>query len=37
MEALTRAHEHGDTVLVTGSLYLLGDIAQRERRTAWRG
>ena len=29
MEALARAHEHGDTVLVTGSLYLLGDIAQR--------
>jgi len=37
MEALARAHEHGDTVLVTGSLYLLGDIAQRERRAAWRG
>jgi dihydrofolate synthase / folylpolyglutamate synthase len=37
LEALARAHEHGDTVLVTGSLYLLGDIAQREPRTAWRG
>jgi hypothetical protein len=24
-------------VLVTGSLYVLGDIAQEERRTAWRG
>ncbi|HJS49753.1 MAG TPA: Mur ligase family protein [Gaiellaceae bacterium] len=37
LEALTRAHEHGGTVLVTGSLYLLGDLAQQERRTAWRG
>ena len=37
MEALARAHEHGDAVLVTGSLYLLGDIAQRELRAAWRG
>jgi hypothetical protein len=24
-------------VLVTGSLYLLGDIAQRQRWTAWAG
>jgi dihydrofolate synthase / folylpolyglutamate synthase len=37
VEALARAHEHGDTVLVTGSLYLLGDIAQREQCTAWGG
>ncbi len=37
LDALARAYEHGDPVLVTGSLYLLGDIAQRERRTAWRG
>lgn len=37
MAALARAHEHGDVVLVTGSLYLLGDIAQRERRAAWQG
>jgi len=34
--ALARAHELGEPVLVTGSLYLLGDIAQEER-TAWRG
>ncbi|MGH3135153.1 MAG: bifunctional folylpolyglutamate synthase/dihydrofolate synthase [Gaiellaceae bacterium] len=33
--ALARAHEHGEPVLVTGSLYLLGDIAQGERRAAW--
>ena len=36
-DALTRGHELGEPVLVTGSLYLLGDIAQRERRAAWRG
>ncbi len=30
--ALERAHELGEPVLVTGSLYLLGDIAARERR-----
>lgn len=30
-EALARAHELGEPVLVTGSLYLLGDIAARER------
>ena len=35
--ALERGHELGEPVLVTGSLYLLGDIAQEERRTAWRG
>ncbi|MDQ3380256.1 MAG: Mur ligase family protein [Actinomycetota bacterium] len=32
VEALTRAHELGEPVLVTGSLYLLGDIAAREQR-----
>jgi dihydrofolate synthase/folylpolyglutamate synthase len=37
VEALTRGHELGEPVLVTGSLYLLGDIAQAERRAAWRG
>lgn len=37
VEALARAHELGEPVLVTGSLYLLGDIAQAERRAAWRG
>ena len=30
--ALARAHELGEPVLVTGSLYLLGDIAAGERR-----
>jgi dihydrofolate synthase / folylpolyglutamate synthase len=35
--ALARAHELGEPVLVTGSLYLLGDIAQGERRAAWQG
>jgi dihydrofolate synthase/folylpolyglutamate synthase len=35
--ALARAHELGGPVLVTGSLYLLGDLAQAERRAAWRG
>ena len=35
--ALARAHELGEPVLVTGSLYLLGDLAQEERRAAWRG
>ena len=35
-QALARAHELGEPVLVTGSLYLLGDIAQGERRAAWR-
>jgi dihydrofolate synthase/folylpolyglutamate synthase len=33
--ALARAHELGDPVLVTGSLYLLGDLAQAER-AGWR-
>lgn len=37
IQALARAHELGEPVLVTGSLYLLGDIAQGERRAAWRG
>jgi dihydrofolate synthase/folylpolyglutamate synthase len=35
-EALARAHELGEQVLVTGSLYLLGDIVQGERRAACR-
>jgi dihydrofolate synthase/folylpolyglutamate synthase len=35
-EALVRAHELGEPVLVTGSLYLLGDIVQGERRAACR-
>lgn len=35
--ALARGHELGEPVLVTGSLYVLGDIAQEERHTAWRG
>ena len=35
--ALALAHELGEPVLVTGSLYLLGDLAQTERRAAWRG
>jgi dihydrofolate synthase / folylpolyglutamate synthase len=35
--ALARAHELGEPVLVTGSLYLLGDLAQAEQRTPWRG
>ena len=34
--ALARAHELGEPVLVTGSLYLLGDLAQEERRAPWR-
>ena len=33
--AVARAHELGEPVLVTGSLYLLGDLAQAERRAAW--
>ena len=37
MQAVARAHELGEPVLVTGSLYLLGDIAQGERRAAWQG
>jgi dihydrofolate synthase / folylpolyglutamate synthase len=35
--AVARAHELGEPVLVTGSLYLLGDLEQREPRPAWRG
>ncbi len=35
-EATARAHELGEPVLVTGSLYLLGDLAQEEQRAAWR-
>jgi len=34
--ALARAHELGEPVLVTGSLYLLGDLAEGERRARWR-
>jgi dihydrofolate synthase/folylpolyglutamate synthase len=34
--AVARAHELGEPVLVTGSLYLLGDLAQEEQRAAWR-
>jgi dihydrofolate synthase / folylpolyglutamate synthase len=36
VEAVARAHELGEPVLVTGSLYLLGDLAQAERPAAWR-
>ena len=36
-DALARAHELGNPVLVTGSLYLLGDLAEGERRAACRG
>ena len=35
--AVLRAHELGEPVLVTGSLYLLGDLAQEEQRASWRG
>jgi dihydrofolate synthase/folylpolyglutamate synthase len=35
--AVARAHELGAPVLVTGSLYLLADLAQLEREAAWRG
>jgi dihydrofolate synthase/folylpolyglutamate synthase len=34
--AVARAHELGEPVLVTGSLYLLGDLAQAEQHAAWR-
>jgi len=34
--AVARAHELGEPVLVTGSLYLLGDLAHAEQRSAWR-
>jgi dihydrofolate synthase/folylpolyglutamate synthase len=33
--ALARAHELGEPVLVTGSLYLLGDLVQAERAAGW--
>jgi dihydrofolate synthase / folylpolyglutamate synthase len=33
--AVLRAHELGEPVLVTGSLYLLGDLAQAEQRASW--
>jgi len=35
--AVVRAHELGEPVLVTGSLYLLGDLAQAELQSSWRG
>jgi dihydrofolate synthase/folylpolyglutamate synthase len=35
--AVARAHELGEPVLVTGSLYLLGDLVEGERRAAWQG
>jgi dihydrofolate synthase/folylpolyglutamate synthase len=35
--ALVRAHELGEPVLVTGSLYLLGYLAHEELRASWRG
>jgi dihydrofolate synthase/folylpolyglutamate synthase len=34
--AVARAHELGEPVLVTGSLYLVGDLAQEEQRAPWR-
>jgi dihydrofolate synthase / folylpolyglutamate synthase len=37
VRAVARAHELGEPVLVTGSLYLLGDLIEGERRAAWRG
>jgi dihydrofolate synthase/folylpolyglutamate synthase len=37
LAAVARAHELGEPVLVTGSLYLLGDLAQAEQRASWRG
>jgi dihydrofolate synthase / folylpolyglutamate synthase len=37
VSAVAHAHEQGEPVLVTGSLYLLGDLAQEERRAPWRG
>jgi dihydrofolate synthase / folylpolyglutamate synthase len=37
VEAVARAHDLGGPVLVTGSLYLLADLARRERQAAWRG
>jgi dihydrofolate synthase / folylpolyglutamate synthase len=37
LAAVARAHELGEPVLVTGSLYLLGDLERQERRDPWRG
>jgi dihydrofolate synthase/folylpolyglutamate synthase len=37
LEAVARAHELGPPVLVTGSLYLLGDLAEGDRDAAWPG
>jgi dihydrofolate synthase/folylpolyglutamate synthase len=34
--AVACAHELGEPVLVTGSLYLLGDLEREERRASWR-
>jgi dihydrofolate synthase / folylpolyglutamate synthase len=36
VEAVARAHDLGEPVLVTGSLYLLGDLVQGEPSAAWR-
>ena len=36
LQAVARAHELGEPVLVTGSLYLLGDLVQGERNASWR-
>ena len=36
VSAVARARELGEPVLVTGSLYLIGDLAQAERRASWR-
>jgi dihydrofolate synthase / folylpolyglutamate synthase len=35
VRAVARAHELGEPVLVTGSLYLLGDLVQGEQHAAW--
>jgi dihydrofolate synthase/folylpolyglutamate synthase len=35
--AVVRAHGLSEPVLVTGSLYLLGDLAQAEQRASWGG
>jgi dihydrofolate synthase / folylpolyglutamate synthase len=35
VRAVARAHELGEPVLVTGSLYLLGDLVEGERHAAW--
>ena len=36
VEALTRAHEFSKPVLVTGSLYLLADLAVRQKDVPWK-